>query len=169
MIEELVAQQDGRLRRFLRGRVRNSADIPDLVQEIFLRLLRVPSRETIRLPEAYLFTIARHTVQEHKLTTARAEKCVELDSTLCEFLPGPEPDPALEVAADECLAVLERALDEMPPKPRATFLLHRRDGLSLEEIAVRLGISLPMVKKYLMNALAQLRERLKESGAGTGL
>jgi RNA polymerase sigma factor (sigma-70 family) len=167
-IEELMARQGGRLRRFLRGRVRNSADIPDLIQEIFLRLLRVPRRETIRLPEAYLFTIARHTVQQHELTKA-GERLVELDSASCEFLAGPDPDPVLEVAADECLAVLEHALDEMPPKLRATFLLHRRDGLSLEAIGVRLGISLPMVKKHLMNALAQLRERLKESGVGTGL
>lgn len=169
LIEKLVAQQGGRLRRFLRARVRNSADVPDLVQEIFLRLLRVPSRETIRLPEAYLFTIARHTAQQHQLTAASAERFVELDSALGDFLAVPEQDPVLEIAADECLAVLERALDEMPPQLQATFLLHRRDGLSLKEIGVRLGISLPMVKKHLMNALAQMRERLKESGVGTGL
>src|SRR5262249_2750758 len=38
-----------------------------------------------------------------------------------------------------------------------------------QEIGERLGISLPMVKKNLMNALALMRERLKESGVGTGL
>lgn len=169
LIEELATRQEGRLRRFLRRRVRNSADIPDIIQEVFLRLLRTPRRETIRLPEAYLFTIARHTVQQHRLSDARADRFVELDTALNDFLPGPDPDPVLELAADECLATLEQALDDMPPKMRATFLLHRREGLSLPEIGERLGISLPMVKKNLMNALALMRERLKESGAGAGL
>jgi DNA-directed RNA polymerase specialized sigma24 family protein len=39
-------------------------------------------------------------------------------------------------------------------------MLHRRDGLSFEEIAARLNISCPMVKKYLMKALLQLRLRI---------
>lgn len=55
----------GRLRRFLRLRVRDASDVPDLAQEVFLRLLRAPSHEDIRSPEAYLFTIASHVVQQH--------------------------------------------------------------------------------------------------------
>jgi hypothetical protein len=41
------------LRRFLTSRVRNVADIPDVIQEVFLRMLRIPNREAIRSPEAY--------------------------------------------------------------------------------------------------------------------
>jgi RNA polymerase sigma-70 factor (ECF subfamily) len=159
--EELTTQQGRRLRRFLRRRVRNAADIPDIIQEVFLRLLRVPRRETIRIPEAYIFTIARHAAQQHQLASARASKCVALDETLAEFLPGPEPDPVLEVMADQCIAVVEEALREMAPKVRATFLLYRKDGLSMDEISERLGISRPMAKKYMVKALAQLRTRLK--------
>src|SRR5690349_20323463 len=84
--EELAVTQSGRLRQFLRVRVRNAADIPDIIQEVFLRLLRVPSRETIRLPEAYIFTIARHMAQQHQLAAARAENFVELDDALCDLL-----------------------------------------------------------------------------------
>jgi len=40
---------------------------------------------------------------------------------------------------------------------RATFVLHRRDGLTLEEIGKQLGVSRPMVKKYLAKALIQCR------------
>jgi len=47
-----------------------SADVPDLIQEVFLRLLRVPDRETIRNPQAYLYTIAGHVL--HQYTLARA-------------------------------------------------------------------------------------------------
>jgi len=162
LIEELAETQKGRLRRFLRRRVTNVADIQDIIQEVFLRLLRVPRRETIRLPEAYIFTIARHAAQQHRLASARAERFVELGDALSDFLPGPEPDPVLEVTAEQCVLILEDALQQMAPKPRATFLLYRRDGLSMEEISERLGISRPMAKKYLVIALAQLRKRLKE-------
>lgn len=162
LIEELAVTQGGRLRQFLRVRVRNSADIPDLIQEVFLRLLRVPGRETIRLPEAYIFTIARHMAQQHRLAAARSENLVELDDALCDLLPGPEPDPVLELTAEQCAAVIESALLQMAPKARATFLLCRRDGLSMDQISERLGISRPMAKKYLVKALAHLRKRLKE-------
>ena len=162
LIAELAMKQSGRLRQFLRTRVRNAADIPDLIQEVFLRLMRVPSRETIRQPEAYIFTIARHAAQQHQLTSSRADVFVEFDEALCDFLPGPEPDPVLAVSAEQCVLALQDALEQMSPKVRATFLLYRRDGLSMDEISERLGISRPMAKKYLVKALARFRERLRE-------
>jgi RNA polymerase sigma-70 factor (ECF subfamily) len=162
LITELAVKQSGRLRQFLRARVRNAADIPDLIQEVFLRLMRVPSRETIRQPEAYIFTIARHAAQQHQLTSSRAGVLVELDEALGEVLPGAEPDPVLAVSAEQCATALQDALEEMSPKVRATFLLYRRDGLSMDQISERLGISRPMAKKYLVKALARFRERLRE-------
>jgi len=155
-------RQSARLRQFLRARVRNAADIPDIIQEVFLRLIRVPSRETIRQPEAYIFTIARHAAQQHQLTSSRVHSWVELDDALSDSLPGTEPDPVLAVSAEQCVAALQDALEEMSPKVRATFLLYRRDGLSMDEISEHLGISRPMAKKYLVKALARFRERLRE-------
>ena len=168
LIEELAMKQSGRLRRFLRTRVRNAADIPDIIQEVFLRLLRVPNHETIRQPEAYIFTIARHAAQQHKLRSASADSFVELDETLSNFLPGSEPDPVLEISAQQCVAALEEALQGMIPKMRATFLLYRRDGLSMDEISERLGITRPMAKKYLVKALARFRDKLQEMEQGPG-
>ena len=161
-VAELAVKQTGRLRQFLRARVRNAADVPDLIQEVFLRVMRVPSRETIRQPEAYIFTIARHAAQQHQLTCSRADSLVELDEALRDSLPSPEPDPVLAVSAEQCVAALQGVLEGMSPKVRATFLLYRRDGLSMDEISARLGISRPMAKKYLAKALARFRERLLE-------
>ena len=168
LIEELALKQSGRLRQFLRKRVRNAADIPDIIQEVFLRLLRVPRHETIRQPEAYIFTIARHAAQQHMLRSARPENFVDLDEALEDFLTGSEGDPVLEVGAEQCIAGLEESLQRMSPKMRATFLLYRRDGLSMEEISARLGISRPMAKKYLVKALARFREKLQEMDGGRG-
>jgi RNA polymerase sigma-70 factor (ECF subfamily) len=164
LVEELALEQGRRLRRYLRSRVRNAADIPDLVQEVFLRLLRVPNHETIRVPEAYIFTIARHVAQQHNLQIAAVGGSPELDEMLDELSAATEVDPALEACAQQCVEQLELALAQLAPKVQATFLLYRRDGLSMDEISAKLGISRPMAKKYLVKALVAFRKRLAEAG-----
>jgi RNA polymerase sigma factor (sigma-70 family) len=155
MVEDLATKQGERLRQFLRTRVRNAADIPDIIQEAFLRFLRVP--------EAYIFTIARHVALQHKLEAAASETSIELDEALSELQSVSEADPALEVIAEQCVQKLDEALRDMAPKVQTTFLLYRRDGMSMEDISERLGISRHMAKKYLVKALVQFRKRLKET------
>jgi RNA polymerase sigma-70 factor (ECF subfamily) len=162
-VEALATQHSEHLRRYLRTKVRNAADIPDLVQEVFLRLLRVPNFETIRTPEAYIFTIAYHVAQQHALRSAASESRVELGEVLSEVLAANEADPALEVSAQQCVQELDDALAELSPKIQFTFLSYRRDGLSLDEIGARLGISKLMAKKYLVKALVHFRKRLKDA------
>lgn len=161
MVAQLAAKEGTRLRQFLRRRVRNAADVPDLMQEVFLRLLRVPRHESIRTPEAYLMTIARHVAQQHKLRLP--ENSVNLEEVLEELRSFSAADPLLEATAEQCQAGLEQALQRMSPKVQATFLLHRRDGLTMDEVSRRLGISKPMAKKYLVKALVRMRKHLKES------
>lgn len=161
MVAQLAAQQGARLRQFLRRRVRSATDIPDLMQEVFLRLLRVSHHETIRSPEAYLMTIARHVAQQHRLEAA-PENFAELDDVLADLRSCSTSDPVLEVTAEQCRDELEDALHHMAPKVQATFLLHRRDGLTIDQVSERLGISRPMAKKYLVKALVQFRKCLNE-------
>lgn len=163
LVAQLAADQGPRLRRFLRRRVRNAADVPDLVQEVFLRLLRVPRPESIRSPEAYLMTIARHVAQQHRLQAA-PQSSVDLEAVLSDLRACSAADPALEVTAEQCREALEETLRGMAPKMQATFLLHRRDGLTMDRVSERLGISRPMAKKYLVKALVHFRKRLKEGG-----
>jgi RNA polymerase sigma factor (sigma-70 family) len=162
LIKGLVASHGDQLRRFLLSRVRNIADVPDIAQEVYLRMMRVPNVESVRSPEAYLFTVAQHVVQQHTLKMA-ALPSAELDKVLNTLAPTAHPDPALELVAAQSLDRLQEALDKLSPKARAVFMLSRRDGLSFDEIAVRLSISKPMAKKYLMKALLQFRQRLQQA------
>ena len=76
----LEATYGGQLRRFLSARLRNATDIPDLAQEIYLRLLRIKDHEAIRNPQAYLFTVAMHVLHQHALQhSARAHPMDPLD------------------------------------------------------------------------------------------
>jgi RNA polymerase sigma factor (sigma-70 family) len=163
LVEELATRHGQQLRRFLRSRVRNVADIPDIIQEVFLRLLRVPNHETIRAPEAYIYTVAHHVAQQHSLEATPQATSAELGEVLSELRAVTEMDPALEVIAQECVELLDRALLQLSPKAQATFLLYRRDGKSMDEISQQLGISRPMAKKYLVKTLVHFRKHLKDA------
>jgi RNA polymerase sigma factor (sigma-70 family) len=163
LVSGLVASHGEQLRRFLLARVRNVSDVPDIVQEVYLRMLRVPHFESIRSPEAYLFTVAQHVALQHALRQSATPPSVELTRMLNPPHAAPDADPVLELDAQQCLEKLQGTLDRLSPKARATFMLHRRDGLSFDEIGARLGISRPMVKKYLMKALMQFRQRLDKA------
>ncbi|MGH8277830.1 MAG: RNA polymerase sigma factor, partial [Steroidobacteraceae bacterium] len=58
----------------------------------------------------------------------------------------------------------DRALGRLSPKARAAFVLQRRDGCTIDEIGLKLGISRGMVKKYLGKALIQCSRQLEDRG-----
>jgi RNA polymerase sigma factor (sigma-70 family) len=161
LVADLAVSHGDQLRGFLLARVRNVADLPDILQEVYLRMLRIPDIESIRSPEAYLFTVAQHVVQQHTLRQTATPPSVELTDFLDVPCTTLDVDPVLATDAAQCVEQLQDAIEELSPKVRATFLLHRRDGLSLEDIGARLGISRPMVKKNLMKALMHFRQRLE--------
>jgi RNA polymerase sigma factor (sigma-70 family) len=161
LVAALVVSHGGQLRRFLSSRVRNIADVPDLLQEVYLRMLRISDHDAIRSPEAYLFTVAQHVAHQHAIRQSNVPPPVELQQMLAELAEAPA-DPSSEFSAEQSLKELERALERLSARERATFLYHRRDGLTLQDIADRLGVSRQMVKKYLAKALIELRGQLRE-------
>lgn len=163
-IDAVAAQHGQRLRRFLLARVRNAADASDLVQEVYLRLLRVEDHETIRMPEAYVFALANHVLYQFRLRQSRADQPTELLDVLAEAQSVFENDPLVRSETQQRIEELETVLNDLSPKARATLILHRRDGLTLEQIGAQLGISRPMVKKYLARALLRCRQAFEDEG-----
>jgi RNA polymerase sigma-70 factor (ECF subfamily) len=152
------------LRRFLAVRMRHAtADVPDLVQEVFLRLLRIPDFETIRNPQAYLYTIASHVLHQYTLKQVATSETFESVDLVAELPAPPEDaDPAAQVETEQRFEELGRALELNSPKAYATLLMHRRDGMPLKAIAVHLGVSHTMVKRYLARALSYCQQHLEE-------
>jgi RNA polymerase sigma factor (sigma-70 family) len=159
-VAALVRDHGQRLRRYLAARLRNStSDVPDLAQEVYLRMLRMPRHETIRSPQAYLFTVAHHVLYEHRMSEAAAPETVQMTDLLAEMESYVEEDPAALLETRQRLEQLDCALREISPRAYATFVLHRRYGFSLEEIGTHLGLSRGMVKKYLAKAVTHCRNR----------
>jgi RNA polymerase sigma factor (sigma-70 family) len=125
-------------------------------------LLRMPRHETIRSPQAYLFTVARNVLHEHRMGHAALPNAVELNEVLAEIESYVQEDPGAHIDACQQLDRLDQALHGVAPRAYATFVLHRRYGYTLDEIAVQLGVSRPMVKKYLAKAVQQCRQYFAE-------
>jgi RNA polymerase sigma factor (sigma-70 family) len=157
-----VEQAHGRrLRRFFSARMRNAADVPDLVQEVFLRLLRIERHEAIRNPQAYLYTVASHVLHQHALRDTVTTEAVRFADVLRDLRLSNEADPALEVETEQYFEALGRALEQHSPRAYATLILHRCHGVPLKDISVELGVSYTMTKRYLAQALAFCQMQLE--------
>jgi len=155
------------LRRFIASRLgKGSADIPDLIQEIYLRLLRIKDHEAIRNPQAYLITMASHVIHQYRLQRLAQPETMdplklgdEASGIRGEAMGS---DPAEEFEIVERLERLERDLLRVSPRAFAVLVMYRCEGMSLTEIGQRLGVSHVMVRRYLSRAIAYCDQRLEE-------
>jgi RNA polymerase sigma-70 factor (ECF subfamily) len=127
------------------------------MQQICERLLRLADPASIRSPEAYLFSIARSVLHEHRRRQPTPTTAIDLDAVLDGLADLEQPGLDDRVYSAQRLAGIERALAQLPRKAYVTLILNRVAGLPLEQVAARLGISRSMAKKYLAKALAQCR------------
>ncbi len=163
-LRSLLPQRSA-LRRFIRRFVRVSSDAEDIVQEAYLRLLErpPPERDGKTLPN-YLFVVARNLAADSGRRSARENR---RDAALRAFVaqldesePGGEELIFVEQAGEQ----LRRALWELPERTRATFLLHRLEGLTHREVAARLGVTVRTVERNVALALAHLKRAFFASG-----
>ncbi len=144
------------LQQFLVRRISRAQDVQDLSQEVYLRLLRVQDPGYLREPLAYLYRTAANVVYE--FLRSRREH-VTFDSEVADRAAAKIDDPRPDEMSDRlsCERDLERVLAALPPLQQAILVLQKRDGLSYEEIAAKLKISIHTVEKYLFRALATVR------------
>jgi RNA polymerase sigma-70 factor (ECF subfamily) len=158
------------LRRFLLRKLGKGtlSEIPDLLQEIFLRLLRVKDHEAIRNPQAYLITIAGHVIHQHLLQEDGKPESIDPlrhadeDSATMADDADSAPDPADELEIAERLERVRRELTKVSPRAYATLMMYRCEGMTLTEIGERLGVSHVMVRKYLSRAITYCDQRLRD-------
>ncbi len=147
------------LRNFVLHRVSRILDADDVVQEVFLRLLRMPDTDFLKNPRAYICGVALHVVREFKMRDLKAGTWATVDPAeivdLAERPAAVRPDDL--PAQVDIQQRIERALLRIPAAHRAVFVLHNRDGYSYEEIAAKLGISVHTVDKYLLQAKVKFR------------
>lgn len=148
------------LREFLVARrAVHGADLDDVAQEVFLRLLRYDRAELVEQPQAYLFKMAANVAAEWAI---RSRNCRPHDPKWLDDLFANE-QPETEAAGASEQQEVERAISTLPPRHREVLKLHFNDGLGHADIAVRIGASQRVVKRCLANSYARLRIELGPS------
>ena len=154
------------LRRFLRRRGAGSvADIEDIAQEVFLRLLRYDRSDLIDHPQAYLYKIAANVSAEWATRSSRS--LPHSAEWLVELVDAFNPETAAGHGAAE--AELQRAIAALPSRQREILRLHFGEGMTHEEITKHLDLTRRMVKRDLARAYAALRVSLDPEFAEAGL
>jgi RNA polymerase sigma factor (sigma-70 family) len=148
---------------FLSRMTGNSTAAEDLVQDVFVRVLkyRATFRDDGRF-ETWLFHIARNARADYFKSRGTSE--VELSEA--DSRPSPAADAATVVERDRNLACLERALLMLREDKRELIVLARYRGLKHEAIAELLGVEVGTVKVRMHRAVKELREiflRLSEN------
>jgi RNA polymerase sigma-70 factor (ECF subfamily) len=160
MVERLYLAHRHALQRYFERRVRPRSDAQELAQEVYFRLLRVPDAEAIRNPEGYLYAIAANLIKERAAQRHVSRNCISLEDAAFPETLSEEPScPDILDTARRATRMRE-VLRQLPVKCQAAVTLHYWHGLSYAEIAQQLGISVNMVKKYLVSALALCRLRM---------
>jgi RNA polymerase sigma-70 factor (ECF subfamily) len=147
------------LHRYLLRRLRQPQDVDDLAQEVYMRLLRIDDEKCIHKPLAYLYGTASHVLADYRIEVEAEHKHVSVSSEMVEEWENTPGCVLPDDIADRLnlQQQIDRALAQLPPTHAAVLLAHKRDGLSYDEVAEKLGLSIHTVEKYVTQAKARIR------------
>ncbi len=143
---------------YLTMKLRSRDQAMDVAQETFLRVLTQPPSRPILQPRAFLYKTALNlSIDLYRKRKCRAEETLDTEE-FHDVLTVPADQDTL-IESREQVQRLYQAVQELPPKCRQVFLLHKFKERSHTEIAAQLGISKSMVEKHIIKAMAYCRER----------
>lgn len=167
--EELVKRYDRNVFRIAQHITQNREDAEDVVQDAFLKAYG--NLNQFQEQSKFYTWLVRIAVNEAlmKLRRRRPERTVSLDEDVKtdeDSIPREvadwSPNPEQQYKQAELKQILTKTINGLPPSFRTVFVLRDVEGLSTEETAEALNLSIPAVKSRLLRARLQLRERLSK-------
>jgi RNA polymerase sigma factor (sigma-70 family) len=168
-ISEIVAEEQSRLRNFIRRRVPDPSDVEDILQEVFYELVEA---NRLLMPidhvTGWLFRVARNRITDlfrKKKPERFSDAAVEDEDgellPIEDLLPSPDAGPEALYVRNVVLDELELALDELPDEQREVFIAHELEGRSFKELSAESGVSINTLLSRKRYAVLHLRERLQ--------
>ena len=169
-ISQVIAEEQPRLRSFIRRRVPNPADAEDLLQDVFFELVQARRLlQPIDYVTGWLFRVARNRITDFfrkKRPDSFSDTAVETEEGellgIDELLPSPDAGPEALYLRGVLLDELQAALHELPSEQREIFLAHEVEGRSFKELAEETGVSVSTLLARKRYAVLHLRERLHD-------
>lgn len=135
------------LKKRLTPRLGSAELASEALQETWLRLSRLDTSADVKSSGSYLFRTVLNVAFDQRKSEKRHLTAMEIESLL--DLADETPDPQQIAQARSDLRALKVVLTRLPARQRAILLAARVDGLQLQEIASKLGVSLRLVSKEL--------------------
>ena len=163
----LVNRYEGKIFRLAMNITQNREDAEDVLQESFLKAYE--HLEQFQGNSKFYTWIVRIAVNQAlmKLRKRKSDRSVSLDEQIdtgedvvVREIAAWDPDPEEQLSRGELQTILTEAVDSLAPIYKTVFTLRDVDGLSTEETAEVLDLSVPAVKSRLLRARLQLRDRL---------
>ncbi len=130
-------------------RTRGQADSEDLLQAAFVRFEQYRKDHQVNNPAGFLVRTAVNIwVDNHRHDKHSRAYVAEMGHEGQNFAPLQDE----VIAARARLTRAKLGLEQLPPRTREIFLMHRLDELKYHEIATRLGISTSAVEKHIARA-----------------
>ena len=167
--ESLVRRYDRNVFRIAQHITQNREDAEDVVQDAFLKAYQ--NLGQFQGQSKFYTWLVRIAVNEAlmRLRRRRPERIVSIDEdvkTEEDSMPREiadwSPNPEQLYTQSELKEILGKTIQGLPPGFRTVFVLRDVEGLSTEETAAALDLSVPAVKSRLLRARLQLRERLNK-------
>jgi RNA polymerase sigma-70 factor (ECF subfamily) len=164
---QLVNRYDRNIFLIAQHITHNEEDAQDVVQDAFLKAYQ--NLEQFQENSKFYTWLVRIAVNEAlmKLRKRRTDRTVSLDEdveteegSMPREVADWSPNPEQLYGQSELGDILKKTIQGLPPGFRTVFVLRDVEGLSTEETAEMLGLSVPAVKSRLLRARLQLRERL---------
>jgi RNA polymerase sigma factor (sigma-70 family) len=143
---------------------RASDETEDAVQDACVRALQLTTPQTVQDPVRYLMRITRNLFIDYRRRRSRDARLFEHGADLALAVDN-RPGPEELLAGKQELTDILVAIDQLPPRCREAFLMHRFENMSYPVIAHRMGISISAVEKHIAEAMARLI-RSQKTGKG---
>ena len=165
--EQLVKQYDRQVFRIAQHITQNREDAEDVVQDAFLKAYE--KLEQFQGNSKFYTWLVRIAVNEAlmKLRRRKTSKTVSIDEdveteegSMPREVADWGPNPEQLYGQSELGDILQKTIQGLPQSFRTVFVLRDIEGMSTEEAAEMLNLSVPAVKSRLLRARLQLRERL---------
>lgn len=170
-IAATVAREGQGLRRYIRRRVDDPAEVEDILQEVFAELVEA---NRLLMPiehvAAWLYRVARNRIVDafrrrkpvlFSDLAASGDGEESLDLRFEDLLPSPEEGPDAAYARALLAEELEEAVADLPADQRFVFVSHEIEGRSFKEMSEELGVPINTLLSRKRYAVLRLRERLR--------
>jgi RNA polymerase sigma-70 factor (ECF subfamily) len=164
-ITEIIKEREAPLLRYAGRLIRDSETARDVVQEVFIRYVRISQdrgRNKIDNIQAWLYKVTRNLCLDH-LKSKRVQLEIPIDERIADFAGGESPDRTFE--KEDAMTLVRKKLMELEPRDREVVVLKIEHGRSYKEISEIMGITVTNVGFILHTAIKKLA---KDLNAETG-